>query len=306
MRFSSGHIYSITTILVILVIAAGSIVRSTQSGMGCPDWPTCYGLIIPPTSADQLPAQYQELYANDGIPADAFDATKTWIEYINRLLGALLGLSVLVQVGIAFMQRKQYPSRFLGSLVLLFFTGFQGWLGALVVSSNLAPYRITIHMMVAFVILMIANYVAFIEYPERTSDSRLHRITLIALGLMFLQIFLGTQVREEIDVLAKSLNFMQREIWIDNLSNLFPIHRSFSLLILGINGYILYSFRSQPDFWKNVRIPATFLFSGLMLSTLSGIVMTYFSVPALMQPVHLFCASIIVWSLYRLSLHVRA
>ncbi|MBM4151837.1 MAG: heme A synthase, partial [Ignavibacteria bacterium] len=169
MRLSSGHIYSITTILVILVIAAGSIVRSTQSGMGCPDWPTCYGLIIPPTSADQLPAQYQELYANDGIPADAFDATKTWIEYINRLLGALLGLSVLVQVGIAFMQRKQYPSRFLGSLVLLFLSGFQGWLGALVVSSNLAPYRITIHMMVAFVILMIANYVAFIEYQERTS-----------------------------------------------------------------------------------------------------------------------------------------
>jgi cytochrome c oxidase assembly protein subunit 15 len=69
--------------------------------MGCPDWPSCYGLIIPPTSADQLPAKYQELYANDGIPADPFDATKTWIEYINRLLGALLGISVLVQAGLS-------------------------------------------------------------------------------------------------------------------------------------------------------------------------------------------------------------
>lgn len=306
MRFSSRHIYSITTILVILVIAAGSIVRSTQSGMGCPDWPSCYGLIIPPTSADQLPAKYQELYANDGIPADPFDATKTWIEYINRLLGALLGISVLVQAGLSLSKRKQYPHRFWGSLLLLFLTGFQGWLGALVVSSNLAPYRITIHMMVAFLILMIANYVAFNEYPERIRDRRMHRFTYIALALMFLQVLLGTQVREEIDVLAKSLDFMQREIWIDNLSNIFPVHRSFSLLILGLNGYILYTFKTSYAMWKRVIIPAALLTSGLTISTLSGIVMTYFSVPALMQPIHLFCASIIIWSLHRLSMHVRS
>jgi len=306
MKIFSVKIYSITTILVILVIAAGSIVRATQSGMGCPDWPTCYGLIIPPMSADQLPAQYQELYANEGIPAEPFDATKTWIEYINRLLGALLGLSVLIQVGISFSQRTAFPRRFWGSLILLFLTGFQGWLGALVVSSNLAPYRITIHMMVAFLILMIANYAAFIEYPDRIRDRRMHRFTLIALALMFLQVLLGTQVREEIDVLAKSLNFMQREIWIDNLSNLFPVHRSFSLLILGINGYILYTFKTTYTMWKRVALPAAILTSGLIISTLSGIVMTYFSVPALMQPIHLFCASIIIWSLHRLSGHVRS
>jgi cytochrome c oxidase assembly protein subunit 15 len=84
------YISSTTILLVILVIAAGSIVRSTQSGMGCPDWPTCYGLIVPPTSENQLPANYQQLYANEGIPAESFDALKTWIEYINRLIGALL------------------------------------------------------------------------------------------------------------------------------------------------------------------------------------------------------------------------
>ncbi|MGA1434693.1 MAG: COX15/CtaA family protein [Candidatus Kapaibacteriota bacterium] len=301
----SEKIFSITTTLVILVIAAGSIVRATQSGMGCPDWPTCYGLIIPPTSVEQLPNDYQNLYANEGIPAESFDVIKTWIEYINRLLGALLGLSVLIQVLVSFFTRKHQSQRFWASLLLLFLTGFQGWLGALVVSSNLAPYKITIHMIVAFAILMIANHAAFNRMHKSIVDSKIHRFTILALILMFVQIFMGTQVREEIDVLAKSLDFMQRDIWIDNLSSIFPIHRSFSLLILGVNGYVIYSCKKHIELWKNVKIPALFLLSGLLISTSSGIIMTYLSVPAIMQPLHLICASIIIWSLHRLSLHVK-
>ena len=103
------YIAKINIVMVILVIAAGSIVRTTQSGMGCPDWPTCYGLIIPPTSVNQLPVNYQQLYANEGIDAEAFDVLKTWIEYINRLLGALLGLFVLIQTGLSIRYRKSHP-----------------------------------------------------------------------------------------------------------------------------------------------------------------------------------------------------
>ncbi|MFM6956302.1 MAG: COX15/CtaA family protein [Ignavibacteria bacterium] len=300
------HISNITIALIILVIAAGSIVRATQSGMGCPDWPTCYGLIIPPTSVTQLPADYQQVYANAGIPAESFDAVKTWIEYINRLLGALLGLSVLIQTVLSFSFRKNTPNILYASIALLFLTGFQGWLGALVVSSNLAPYRITIHMLFAFLILLIANYAASQEEESRFSMPTIFRTSGIAMALMFLQILMGTQVREEIDVLAKSLDFMQRDIWIDNLSTLFPIHRSFSLVLLGIHGWILWQCKKQEMLWTSIKKPAFLLGTGLSISILSGIVMTYLSVPAFMQPVHLICASLIILGLHKVMLKVRS
>ena len=290
-----------TTILVILVIVAGSIVRATQSGMGCPDWPTCFGLIIPPTSVEQLPLNYQEIYANEGVPAEAFDATKTWIEYINRLLGALLGLFVLIQTVLSFRFRKSEPKRMYTSIALLLLTGFQGWLGALVVSSNLAPYRITIHMLVAFIILILASYAAFGGKNGNTGSLTIFRVSIIAIFLMFIQILMGTQVREEIDVLAKSLNFMQREIWIDNLSTIFPIHRSFSLILLALNGWIIWQCKKQGIF-NEARIPIILLGGSLLISTVSGIVMTYLAVPAFMQPIHLICASTIIVGLHRIML----
>lgn len=291
----------LTTILVILVIAAGSIVRATQSGMGCPDWPTCFGLIIPPTSVEQLPINYQEIYANEGIPAEAFDATKTWIEYINRLLGALLGLFVLIQTGLSLSLRKSEPKRMYTSIALLVLTGFQGWLGALVVSSNLAPYRITIHMLVAFIILILASYAAFGGKINTSGSKNIFQVSIIAIFLMFVQILMGTQVREEIDVLAKTLNFMQREIWIDNLSTIFPIHRSFSLILLALNGWIIWQCRKH-NLFTEARIPIFLLGGSLLISTISGIVMTYLAVPAYMQPIHLICASTIIVGLHRIML----
>ncbi|NNM22946.1 MAG: heme A synthase, partial [Flavobacteriaceae bacterium] len=117
----------LTLILVYLVIAAGAIVRMTGSGMGCPDWPKCFGYVIPPTEESQLkwtPGQsyskgqaiiWEEtlLMANsDFTSAQQFEMSNwvayekhdyatfnvfhTWTEYINRLLGALAGLGTLV------------------------------------------------------------------------------------------------------------------------------------------------------------------------------------------------------------------
>ena len=157
-------------------------------------------------------------------------------------------------------------------------------------------------MLFAFIILLIASYATFNGKSSAFKSISLHKLTIISMVLIFIQILMGTQVREEIDVLAKSLNFMQRDIWIDNLSTLFPIHRSFSLLILGINGWILWNCRKQATLWKSIHYPAFLLGAGLLVSTFSGIVMTYLSVPAFMQPVHLFCASIIIYALHRIML----
>src|SRR4029078_7060574 len=81
---------------IFLVILAGGVVRMTQSGMGCPDWPKCFGRWIPPVSVDQLPVNYKELYAFKYVDT-SFNPYHTWIEYINRLLGAILGVLLTVQ-----------------------------------------------------------------------------------------------------------------------------------------------------------------------------------------------------------------
>lgn len=73
--------------LFFLVVLAGGTVRVLEAGMGCPDWPTCYGLLIPPTSEAQLPPDYRERFAVAGRLADPFDPLKTWAEYLNRLSG---------------------------------------------------------------------------------------------------------------------------------------------------------------------------------------------------------------------------
>jgi len=72
------------------VIIAGGVVRTTQSGMGCPDWPKCFGRWIPPTNASELPPDFEKYLRKQDID-HTFNVYHTWIEYFNRLLGALLG-----------------------------------------------------------------------------------------------------------------------------------------------------------------------------------------------------------------------
>ncbi len=113
-------------VLIYLIVVAGSFVRITGSGMGCPDWPKCFGQWVPPTEASELPSDYKEVFSEkrekkiqkfskmldamgltetaDALRNDPeltkeedFNASKTWTEYINRLLGFLAGNAMLAQ-----------------------------------------------------------------------------------------------------------------------------------------------------------------------------------------------------------------
>ena len=105
--------------MVFLVIIAGGVVRMTQSGMGCPDWPKCFGRWIPPTNANQLPSDFEKYLKTQDID-HSFNAWHTWIEYINRLLGALLGIFIFIHFVWSFRKfRKTNKQILLFSFLLM-------------------------------------------------------------------------------------------------------------------------------------------------------------------------------------------
>lgn len=338
---SFRRVSTLTVIAVYFLILVGGIVRSTGSGMGCPDWPKCFGSVIPPTSVDQLPKNYQEIYLQQRIAKnerfvatlekigfektanriasdksilveEEFNATKTWIEYINRLIGVVIGLFILLTVWKSFRLwkvDKWIPINAVISLVLVLFTG---WIGSIVVSTNLLPWMITFHMLLALALVAVllyinhrsvrlqANHGVEIDVP-----AKVRWVLIIGTVLMLVQIVLGTQVREQIDQVAASLGDMLRGEWVDRVGLTFILHRSFSLVLLGV--HVLYFFwafrysvrRSKVNLWSQLLMVV------LLLEIATGIGMAYFGIPAFLQPIHLLLGSMILGIQFLLILQLR-
>ena len=269
---------------VFLVIAAGGIVRMTQSGMGCPDWPRCFGMWIPPTDVSQLPADFEKYLSKQDID-HSFNVYHTWIEYINRLLGAILGIFIFIYFVWSVIKYRASDKRIpllIGGLVLL--TGFQGWMGKLVVDANLSVVKITMHMLIALLIAAIPLYIIRrIRYERVMVPAYLKQTAWVLIGAVLVQIILGTQVREEVDIISKNLSYQQRDLWIGALSVPFYIHRSFSWLILIISGYLWFK---SKDFTE-LRLSMNFIIISTMVAMLAGITMNYLDMPAIAQPIHL-------------------
>lgn len=289
------RIAQITLIFIFIVIIAGSVVRATGSGMGCPDWPKCFGKWIPPTDVSQLPENYKELYAGEHNAVAEFNALNTWTEYLNRLAGAILGVLVFIQLIFSFKIKKHDKRIFVLSLLSFFMIGFQGWLGAKVVSSNLAPMKITIHMVMALVILAVAVAIIyrakklFANTSEKTVQPVIIQLSAIVLFFTIVQIMLGTQVREEVDVLLKNFDAVFRGDIISNLGISFKIHRSFSIAIMLVNFFMIYKI-IKSDASDSLKKLAKLLGGILIAELLVGIILNRFALPATLQPVHLLLA----------------
>lgn len=338
---SFRRVSALTVIAVYFLILVGGIVRSTGSGMGCPDWPKCFGSVIPPTSVDQLPENYQEIYLRQRIAKnerfvatlekigfektanriakdksilveEEFNATKTWIEYINRLIGVVIGLFILLTVWKSFnlwKVDKWIPINAMISLVLVLFTG---WIGSIVVSTNLLSWMITFHMLLALALVAVLLYIN--HRSERLQINRgvkmdvpakVQWVLIIGTLLMLVQIVLGTQVREQIDQVAASLGDMLRGEWVERVGITFLIHRSFSLILLGIHIlYFFWAFRYSVRKSK-VSLLSQVLMVVLLLEIASGIGMAYFGIPAFLQPIHLLLGSLIVGIQFMLILQLR-
>jgi cytochrome c oxidase assembly protein subunit 15 len=286
----------ITVAVVYLLILVGGIVRATGSGMGCPDWPRCFGSWVPPTDASQLPPNYAEIFGAKLKGEVVFNATKTWTEYLNRLLGVLTGLLIFATTLAAIPFLKGDKAVFWLSLLALVLVGFEGWLGSKVVSTELHPVLVTAHMVVAIGIVFVLlyavarSYSGIVRVENVTARPQLNRLLLLAGGLMLAQVVLGTQVREAIDGVVSRIGYENRQAWIGELGLEFYIHRSFSLLVLAVHLYLIYQLRRAVRERGLLHRYTSVLLVLVLVEIGTGVVMAYFGVPAALQPVHLTLA----------------
>ncbi|MEQ9262319.1 MAG: COX15/CtaA family protein [Owenweeksia sp.] len=301
--------------LIYLVILAGSVVRMTGSGMGCPDWPKCFGYLIPPTERAQLEWQPQHTYQKGQIiivdeslrvaQSDfsttssysesnwapytkhdyaLFNPAHTWTEYINRLAGALAGIPMFLLVIISLWHIRKNWKWLLLSCIGLFLLGFEAWLGKLVVDGNLIPGSITIHMMGALAIIAV---LCLLLHSLRKKEGSLPVTSTykwgVAAALIFtlIQIVLGTQVREQIDIANKEN--LERIYWISQLDWSFYVHRSFSILILILNLWLWQQHRKMG----NILPEMNWVMALIGLEIIFGIILSYWALPKFAQPLHL-------------------
>ena len=330
----------LTVISVYLLILVGGVVRSTGSGMGCPDWPKCFGSWVPPTEASQLPDNYKEIYTAQRVAKNQklartlqrmgfaqvagsifahptqyietdFNPVKTWIEYVNRLLGALIGVFVFLTVVFALPYWQQDRAIFWLVFASFLLTGVQGYLGSLVVSTNLLPVMVTVHMALALVIVALLLYaVDRARWGQGSNASRMMEAELFsvsavskrpaaalqiwlwaALLLTFWQIVLGTQVREQIDIVSAAAGYAGRENWVGKLGSVFSLHRTVSAAVFLLNVYVGYELWQLTQHRLRNLVTATLSLIGLEI--LAGIVLASLALPATVQPVHLTLATVL-------------
>lgn len=294
------HLGLLSIFAVYTVILAGGIVRASGSGMGCPDWPTCFGQWIPPTEESQLPPNYHEIYAERGYKNTRFNPVKTWIEYVNRLIGVAIGCLIFLTAWSSRIFLKTDKGIFYLALSVFFLVGFQGWLGSVVVASNLKPVTVTLHMLLALFIVAILIYViarsqkdALSQIDSSLISGQIQAVIKIAMGLTLAQIIMGTQIREAVDFIAHEHHYINRELWKDNFPAIFYIHRSFSALILFANLWIYWKTYQAIDKNNLIFRYCQYLIFIIGIEIIAGILLDRLNIPPIVQPIHLLLANII-------------
>jgi len=317
-----------------LIFLAGAIVRMTGSGMGCPDWPKCFGYYIPPTSEEQITwkpnTEYKKgiiiikdevlFVADKNIKtADTFSVenwseyTKhdynkfnkfhTWTEYINRLVSVLAGFVFLFLIYGSIKFWKENKKITFLSFGAFFLMLFEAWLGKTVVDSNLTPEIITIHMVVGLIIIGILLKLKFIISDKKTYtyNSLFNKLLIISVIFSLIQIAMGTQVRQFIDEQVKQFGFENKNYSLMNPSFKFYFHRSFTIAIVLVNFGLFYINQIKNLGYKLVNWIVFLIF----LETITGILMYYAEFPLGTQAVHLLAGAFLFGLQFYLWLQSR-
>ena len=219
-----------------------------------------------------------------------FNPFHTWVEYINRLVGALAGIACLIALFFSFSYWKEKKLLVFLNFSICFLMGFQAWLGKTVVDSVLNPYKITTHMLAALLIVAVQLYVIYsVQEKQKTKslDAEFKWVLVATLILTILQIIFGTQVRESVDTIVEA--GLPKEVWLQNPKGGFYTHRSFSILVVCTNAFL---------FWRNRKLNLGFtkmnwVIAIICIEILSGIAMYYFNFPFGSQTIHIVMATLL-------------
>jgi cytochrome c oxidase assembly protein subunit 15 len=332
-RFKLEHLYRrigfFTYSSVFLLFFLGSLVRATGSGMGCPDWPRCFGMLAPPLSEEALPENYQEVFLEKRIKKlerfvgalekvgldqkaakirqdkslllpEEFDATKAWIEYINRLFGVLSGLFALIFFWLGFRLKIARGWLILGMIFLL----LNGWLGSYVVATNLLPGLVSLHFMLSFICLFAFMKASDVSKPLIPIHSQNNRTQWVFLtGLLFVIVILGTWGREQVEMLKSTGDLADSGgsmLNIHSMDILFTVHR-YSPLLVGLYGFLM--FRQCQ-----LRAKESHAFVMLLLSVfqiLLGAIHILFLVPIWTQILHVVLGSGLLTYIFAVTMSYR-
>lgn len=325
----------ISILSVYLIFLAGAIVRMTGSGMGCPDWPKCFGYYIPPTSEEQITWKPDTLYkqgviiikenalfvAENDLKTGSLFNTKnwseytkhnyntfnkyhTWTEYINRLVSVLAGFVFLFLIYGAFKQRKtdrRIPLLAFGAFFLML---FEAWLGKTVVDTNLTPAIITVHMVVGLIIIALLLGLKFIVSDNKNTfifNSLFNKLLIISIIFSLIQVIMGTQVRQFIDEQVKLYGFENKNHSLMNPSFKFYFHRSFTIAIVLVNFGMLYLNQLKHLGYKLINWIVFLIF----IEAITGILMYYAEIPMGTQAIHLLAGAILFGLQFYLWLQSR-
>ena len=282
-----------TTLATFLLIAVGGFVRAAGAGLGCPDWPKCFDRWIPPTEVSQLPAH---------IDPALFNFKLAWIEYINRLIGVVIGFLILASTLIAWRDHRSDRRIFHPTVAALLLVAFQGWLGGQVVHYELDPRFVTVHLFVALVIVILLLYATLNGFyaapaPLRSLSPDRRRLTLwshAVIALSLVQIVLGALVRGSIDLIIENSPQLARHFLVEQVGLLDHVHRNMGLLVLFACWALVWFTRLDVPHLRRATLLTALLAT---VQFFAGLGLAYLALPPSLQVVHIACGSLLLGGL---------
>jgi heme a synthase len=176
-------------VLALIVIVLGAFVRLSDAGLGCPDWPGCYGQFTAPDNMEEITrAELQ-------FPHLEIDSDKAWKEMLHRYLASLLGLLIIAMAVLAWRHKNKPQQQLVLPSLLVGLVIFQGMLGMWTVTHLLTPTIVTLHLLMGLLTLSLL----FWSYLHARQDvlllqpvnKNIRTGSRIALMVLTVQIFLG-------------------------------------------------------------------------------------------------------------------
>lgn len=315
---------AVTLFLTFDLIIFGAFTRLTDSGLGCPDWPGCYGEANPFQAHSDIKA------AEILLPTGPVTVAKAWIEMIHRYLAMSVGVLIILQMGIAWWKRKSMRYSPWLATILFVLVGIQGAFGKWTVTMKLQPIIVSIHLMLALTILALLVWawqregkLVAVEFP-----SRLHRLLPFAFLILMLQIALGAWVSTNYAALAchdyplcngeivPELDFehaytLWRELGRTGSGDFLPfsalitihwVHRSFAWFVFAILAGVAWLSRQQAE----TKRLGNAVFTVLVMQFMTGVATIYFSWPLAIAVLHNAGAALLVLILSMLNYRVRS